>query len=79
VRLARSHAELDTASPPAAFSDLRLNLAAAGEALACRDFYAKVVAAGPPALVRFTALPPEIDAYFEALRRRGVRADNVIR
>lgn len=72
VRLARSHAELDTASPPAAFSDLRFNLAAAGEVLACRDFYGKVVAAGPPALVRFTALPPEVDAYFEALRRRAV-------
>lgn len=71
VRLARSHAELDTADPPPAFSDLRLSLAAAGDALAGRDFYGKVLAAGPPALVRFTALPPEVDAYFEALRRRA--------
>lgn len=73
VRLARSHAELDTATAPPEFTDLRLSLAAAGEALAGRDFYGKVVSAGPPALVRFTALPPEVAAYFEALRRRASR------
>jgi class 3 adenylate cyclase len=71
VRLARSHAELDTDSPLEPFSDLRLNLAAAGDALAGRDFYGKVVRASSPVDLRFTALPPEIDAYFEALRRRG--------
>jgi class 3 adenylate cyclase len=75
LRLCRSHAELETASPPPAFSDLRLSLTAAGDALARRDFYGKVVALGPPALVRFTALPPEVDAYFEALRRRACAAD----
>jgi hypothetical protein len=52
-------------------ADLRLNLAAAGEALATRDFYAKVQAAGSPVVVRFTAISPEVDAYFEALRRRA--------
>ena len=75
VRLAGSHAELQTAGALPAFSDLRLNLAAAGDALERRDFYGKVVAAGAPALVRFTALPPEVDAYFEALRRRAGSAD----
>lgn len=71
VRLARSSAELEMDVAPAALADLRLNLAAAGEALAARDFYAKVQASGSPATVRFTALPPEVDAYFEALRRRA--------
>ncbi|MGQ0544553.1 MAG: hypothetical protein ACT4P3_04365, partial [Betaproteobacteria bacterium] len=73
LRLARSSAELDTATPPEAFSDLRLNLTTAGEALAARDFYGKVVRASSPAIVRFTALPPEVEAYFEALRRRAAR------
>jgi adenylate cyclase len=71
LRLARSHAELDAETPPEPFSDLRLNLAAAGDALAERDFYGKVVRASSPVDLRFTALPSEIDAYFEALRRRG--------
>ena len=73
VRLARTSAELEMAAPPAPFSDLRLNLAAAGEALATRDFYGKVLAGGSAATVRFTALPPEVDAYFQALRRRAAR------
>jgi class 3 adenylate cyclase len=71
VRLARSCAELETATPPAAFADLKLNLAAAGEVLGGRDFYGKALATGSTILVRFTAVPPEVDAYFEALRRRA--------
>lgn len=71
VRLGRASAELETAAPPAAFADLKLNLAAAGEALGSRDFYGKVLGASSPVLVRFTAVSPEVDAYFEALRRRA--------
>ncbi|HZM37425.1 MAG TPA: adenylate/guanylate cyclase domain-containing protein [Burkholderiales bacterium] len=71
VRVGHSCAEFEAAEPPAAFADLRLSLAAAGDALAARDFYGKVLAVGSPALVRFTAVPPEVEAYFEALRRRG--------
>ena len=71
VRVGRSCAELEAGDPPAAFADVRLSLAAAGEALGARDFYGKVLAVGSPALVRFTAVPPEVEAYFEALRRRG--------
>jgi hypothetical protein len=71
VRVGRSCAELEAGDPPGAFADVRLSLAAAGEALGARDFYGKVLAVGSPALVRFTAVPPEVEAYFEALRRRG--------
>jgi class 3 adenylate cyclase len=71
VRLGRSCAELETADPPAVFADLKLNLAGAGDVLGARDFYGKVLAAGSPVTVRFTALAPEVDAYFEALRRRA--------
>ena len=60
-------------------SNLRLNLASAGEALGARDFYGKVVRApdgqGAPAVVRLTAVPPEVEAFLEALRRyASVRA-----
>jgi hypothetical protein len=38
-----------------------------------RDFYGQVVRApagyGAPAVVRLTSVPPEVDAFLEALRR----------
>jgi hypothetical protein len=53
--------------------DLRLTLAAVGDGLASRDFYGKVIQpaseAGRPAVVRLTSVPPEVDAFLEALRR----------
>lgn len=61
-------------------SDLKMNLVAAGEALGARDFYGKVIRApdgsGAPAVVRLTSVPPEIDAFFEALRRYAAPASN---
>jgi adenylate cyclase len=73
LRLAKSALEIEPDRPLAPMADLRLNLAAAGEALGARDFYAKVIRAGEgpgaPALASLTAVPPEIDAFLEALRR----------
>jgi class 3 adenylate cyclase len=74
-RLARHSVELAAAGPLEPMSDLKLNLAAVGEALAGRDFYGKVVRAadgpGRPALVRLTSVPPDVAAFLEALRRYG--------
>lgn len=73
VRLAKSSLEITFDAPIEVMSDLKMNLVAAGEALAVRDFYGKVIRApdgrGAPAVVRLTSVPPEIDAFFEALRR----------
>ena len=59
--------------PLEAMADVKLNLTAAGDALATRDFYGKVIGApegrGASVLVRLTSTPPEIDAFLEALRR----------
>jgi adenylate cyclase len=72
-RLAKHCVELAADGPLEPMSDLKLNLAAVGDALAGRDFYGKVVRApdgrGAPAVVRLTAVPPEVDAFLEALRR----------
>ena len=74
LRLARNCAEIDAAVPLAPMSDLRMQLVEVSEALAAREFYGKVVHCGAGgARVRFTAVPPEIDAYFEALRQHGRR------
>ncbi len=71
-RLGKSTIELDAAEPLTPMTDLRFRLCEVDEALAARDFYGKVVRAGDaaaPTQIRFTAMPPEIAAYFEALRR----------
>ena len=74
VRLGRSALEIEVDGQPLApMANLKLNLAAAGEVLAARDFYAKVIRGadgrGAPGLVYLTAVPPEIDSFLEALRR----------
>jgi class 3 adenylate cyclase len=78
MRLARSSVEIETELPLVAMSDLRMNLTDAGDALDARDFYGKVIRGcegrGSTALVRLTAVPPEIDAFLEALRRYGAPA-----
>lgn len=71
LRLGRTSVEVETPIPLTPMTDLRFRLRAVNEALATRDFYGKVVqaaAAGAPARVRITAMPPEVAAYFEALR-----------
>jgi hypothetical protein len=53
-------------------ADLRMRFTAAGDGLATRDFYGKVIGdptAGGPVLVRLTSTPPEVNAFLEALRR----------
>ncbi len=71
--LARHCLELAVDRPLEPMVNLRLNLDGVGEALAGRDFYGKVVVGGDgvgaPAVVRLTSVPPEVDAFLEALRR----------
>jgi hypothetical protein len=71
VRLASHCVELLADRPLGAMADLRMSLAAAGDSLATRDFYGKVIgdSEAGTALVRLTSTPPEVDAFFEALRR----------
>lgn len=71
VRLSRTSIDLETPASLAPMSNLRFNLQEVNEALAVRDFYGKVVQTGHPqssVRIRITALPPEVSAYFEALR-----------
>jgi hypothetical protein len=47
-----------------------MNLGDVDEKLSARDFYGKVIERpgkkGPTQLIRFTSVPPEVDAYFQA-------------
>jgi class 3 adenylate cyclase len=72
-RLASHCVELAVDAALEPMANLKMNLVSAGEALAARDFYGKVIRApagnGAPAVVRLTSVPPEVDAFLEALRR----------
>ena len=72
-RLASHCVELAVDAALEPMANLKMNLVSASEALAARDFYGKVVRApagnGAPAIVRLTSVPPEVDAFLEALRR----------
>ena len=73
LRLASHCVELSVDGALEPMANLKMNLVSASEALAARDFYGKVIRApagrGAPAVVRLTSVPPEVDAFLEALRR----------
>lgn len=60
-------------SPVELFSNIKMNLVDVTEELASRDFYGKVVERTHETenryIVRFTSVPPEVAAYFQALRQ----------
>jgi adenylate cyclase len=70
VRLSKNSAEITTGKPISALTNLKMTLRDVDERLSARDFYGKVVVRsekkGPAQLIRFTSVPPEIDAYFQA-------------
>jgi len=69
-RLSKKGAELTTDAPIEAMINLKLRLKGVDEALASKDFYGKVIESyqgqGYRHLVRFTSLPPEVGAFFQA-------------
>jgi adenylate cyclase len=70
VRLSKNCAEITLAGPIAVLTNLRMNLGDVDEKLSAREFYGKVFersgSKGPSQLIRFTSVPPEVDAYFQA-------------
>ncbi|MFC1534633.1 adenylate/guanylate cyclase domain-containing protein [Thermodesulfobacteriota bacterium] len=70
LRLSRKAAELNLQFEVELLTNLRLNLSSVAEGLSHKDFYGKVVERSHidsnTYNVQFTALPPEIDSYFQA-------------
>ena len=73
VRLSKKCAEITLDGPISVLTNLKMNLVEVDEKLAGRDFYGKVIkrsgGKGSTQLIRLTSLPPEVDAYFQALLR----------
>ena len=77
VRLSKSWAEISLGEPIEIMTNLRMNLRDVEENLSVRDFYGKVVKRSEEKklihVIRFTSVPPEVDAYFQALLQYGTR------
>jgi adenylate cyclase len=77
VRLSKNCAEIVLINPLSILTNLKMNLGRVSEKLSVRDFYGKVTGHfpenGSSHLVRFTSMPPEVDAYFEAYLQHANR------
>jgi len=75
IRLSKKCAELIIDQPVEMLSNLKMNLRDVDENLAIKYFYGKVVESKTKSekihTVRFTSLPPEIDAYFQSHRQHS--------
>jgi adenylate cyclase len=69
-RLSKKCAEIALDRPLRILTNLKINLEDVSERLSVRDFYGKVTKHLPENesshVIRFTSLPPEVDAYFQA-------------
>jgi adenylate cyclase len=83
IRLSRKCAEIVLDAPVVMLANLKMNLGNVDENLAHRDFYGKVIEQltnnEQSHLVRFTSVPPEVDAYFQSHLQHAAKrqsADN---
>ena len=72
VRLSKNGAEMTLANSIRAMTNLKMNLFNVDEKLKAKDFYGKVIKQSGEKkrayIVHFTSIPPEVDAYFQAIR-----------
>ena len=71
VQLSKGCAEITLSGPIEVLTNLKMNLGDVDEKLAAKDFYGKVIGRsgekGFTHMVRFTSVPSEVAAYFQAL------------
>ena len=79
VKLSRRAAEITLNRPLELFTDMKMNLGDVYEELTTKDFYGKVTAQTLKDennyLIRFTSLPPEVTAYFQAHQKYAQMID----
>jgi PAS domain S-box-containing protein len=80
VKLSRSAAEIALNRSLELFTDMKMNLKDVYEELTTKDFYGKVTAQTLKDennyLIRFTSLPPEVTAYFQAHQKYAQMIDD---
>jgi adenylate cyclase len=77
AKLSKKSCEVALTEPLALLANMKMNLGDVDAELAAKDFYGKVIEQSRKQantyLVRFTAVPPEISAYFQALRQYAAK------
>jgi hypothetical protein len=77
IRLSKTCAEILLSGPVEILTNLKMNLADVDENLVARDFYGKVTESSAEKkqryVVHFTSVPPEVDSYFQALKKYAVK------
>jgi len=78
LRLSKNCAEITLSDSVETMVNLKMNIGDVDEKLSARDFYGKVIKRsredGQIHVVRFTSVPPEVDAYFQSHRQHTVKA-----
>ena len=81
LRLASKSCELRLTTPLEPLTNIKINLSDVSEDLAHRDFYGKILECSGDETsickISFTALPPGIDGYFQAILTQGVTKENI--
>ena len=77
IRLSKKSVEIALDEPVELLTNLQMNLGDVDDELPANDFYGKVIKRldkdGHTHVIRFTSIPPEIVAYFQALRQYAAR------
>ena len=77
LRLSKKCAEINLGRTVSLLTNLKMNLRNVDEKLSTRHFYGKVIKrsgeSGLTQLIRFTSVPPEVDAYFQAHLQYAVK------
>jgi class 3 adenylate cyclase len=77
VGLSEKTAVIALAEPLEPLTNLKMNVGNVNEKLRARDFYGKVIERseenGQIHVIRFTSVPPEVDAYFQSHRQHGAK------
>ena len=75
IRLSRTSAEIILTETLEALANIKMNLRDVNETLAVKSFYGKVIEQAENNekihRIRFTSVPPEIDAYFQSHRQHS--------
>jgi class 3 adenylate cyclase len=77
VRLSKNCAEITLGGPVEVMTNLKMNLGEGDVKLSAKDFYGKVIKRSDKNrqihVVRFTSIPPEVDAYFQSHRKHAAK------
>ena len=75
IRLSKRGCEIELNEPVSPLTNLKMNLLDVDEGLGTKNFYGKVIeqstGSGNTHSVRFTAIPPEVNSYFQSHRQHG--------